>query len=184
MWMPPTLAYNQRDLLNVTCALRLLGVQFDRLYAICTCRLTLRIPLVGIFWRQKCNYNNVHVTASVYNIYGALYLGVFAGMRPCGVIVLQTELFIAESNTQVYGSLHNYTANHPNAVKRIGKGCSVNEISLDYYWNNIYRVYMLWWCLPLEEVCKKTQHEPTLLSKASSLHQWRWWLTECIWRLI
>ena len=111
--MPPTLAYSQRDLLNVTCALRLLGVQFNRLYAICTCRLTLRIPLVGIFWRQKCNYNNVHVTASVYNIYGALYLGVFAGMRPCGVIVLLTELFIAESNTQVYGSLHNYYANHP-----------------------------------------------------------------------
>jgi len=54
-------------------------------------------------------------------------------MRPCGVIVLLTELFIAESNTQVYGSLHNYYANHPNAAKRIGKGCSVNEISLDHY---------------------------------------------------
>ena len=51
-----------------------------------------------------------------------LYIvGILAAMRPCGVIVLVTELFIAESKTQVYGCLHNYLARFPNAAKELGK---------------------------------------------------------------
>lgn len=36
------------------------------------------------------------------------YSGILAGMRPCGIIVLLSDLYIAESKSQVYGSLHIY----------------------------------------------------------------------------
>ena len=49
-------------------------------------------------------------------------VGILAGMRPCGVIVLLGELFISESKTQVYGYLHNFFAMHPDVAKCIGKG--------------------------------------------------------------
>lgn len=48
-------------------------------------------------------------------------LGILAGMRPCGVIVLVGELFISESKTQVYGYLHQFLAMHPSVAKMIGK---------------------------------------------------------------
>ena len=46
-------------------------------------------------------------------------VGVLAGMRPCGVIVLLGELFISESKAQVYGYLHNFFAMHPDVAKCI-----------------------------------------------------------------
>ena len=48
-------------------------------------------------------------------------LGILAGMRPCGIILFVSELFIAESLSQVYGCLHNYYRLFPDAVKNIGK---------------------------------------------------------------
>lgn len=48
-------------------------------------------------------------------------VGILAGMRPCGVIVLLSELFIAESTAQVYGCLHNYFASYPNAANQTGQ---------------------------------------------------------------
>ncbi len=46
--------------------------------------------------------------------------GVLAGIRPCGIIVLLSELFVAESKTQVYACLHNYFVANPEASKTIG----------------------------------------------------------------
>ena len=34
--------------------------------------------------------------------------GVLAGIWPCGVITMLSELFVAESKSQVYASLHEY----------------------------------------------------------------------------
>ena len=48
-------------------------------------------------------------------------IGILAGMRPCGMIVLLSELFTAESKTQVYGCLHNYYSHHPTTASKIGK---------------------------------------------------------------
>ena len=44
-----------------------------------------------------------------------------AGMCPCGMIVLLSELFISESLPQVYGSLHQFYASNPAAASRISK---------------------------------------------------------------
>lgn len=49
-------------------------------------------------------------------------------MRPCGVIVLLTELFISESKSQVYGCMHNYLAHYPTAAKQLGKHTRVGTV--------------------------------------------------------
>ena len=47
-------------------------------------------------------------------------IGILAGMRPCGIILFVSELFISESLSQVYGILHNYSSLYPKAVNSIG----------------------------------------------------------------
>ena len=47
-------------------------------------------------------------------------IGIIAGMRPCGVIVLVGELFLSESKTQVYGYLHNFLTRHSTVAESIG----------------------------------------------------------------
>ena len=44
-----------------------------------------------------------------------------AGMRPCGTIVLMSELFISESLPQVYGTLHQFYASNPTSASKISK---------------------------------------------------------------
>lgn len=53
------------------------------------------------------------------------FLGILAGMRPCGVILFVSELFIPESLSQVYGCLPNYYTLYPNAVQDIGKNATL-----------------------------------------------------------
>ena len=55
-----------------------------------------------------------------YHNYNNGCIGILAGMRPCGVIVLLSELFTTESKTQVYGCLHNYYSRHPTTANKIG----------------------------------------------------------------
>ena len=47
--------------------------------------------------------------------------GIMAGIRPCGVVVLLSELFISESLPQVYGSLHQFYVSNPAAASKISK---------------------------------------------------------------
>ena len=47
-------------------------------------------------------------------------IGVLAGMRPCGIIVLLSELFFTESKSQVYASLHEYFQRNPVASNNLG----------------------------------------------------------------
>ena len=47
-------------------------------------------------------------------------IGILAAIWPCGVITLIDELFVAESKTQVYGSLHAYLHSNPVTTASIG----------------------------------------------------------------
>ena len=47
-------------------------------------------------------------------------IGVLAAIWPCGIITLVDELFIAESKTQVYGSLHSFLHCNPITTATIG----------------------------------------------------------------
>ena len=49
------------------------------------------------------------------------FTGILAGLRPCGMIVLLTELFRSESKAQVYGSLHEFFRKSTKALNDIGK---------------------------------------------------------------
>lgn len=49
------------------------------------------------------------------------HIGILAGVRPCGIIVLLAELFRAESKSQVYANLHEFLRKHPHVSENIGK---------------------------------------------------------------
>ena len=48
-------------------------------------------------------------------------VGILAGIRPCGVIVLFAELFTAESKSQVYAHLHELIRKKPAFSNKLGK---------------------------------------------------------------
>ena len=50
-----------------------------------------------------------------------MHTGILAGVRPCGIIVFLSELFISESKTQVYGALHSFYKLVPTVASKIGK---------------------------------------------------------------
>lgn len=49
------------------------------------------------------------------------FVGILAGLRPCGVIVLLSELFTSESKAQVYAYLHEFLRNNLSISNRLGK---------------------------------------------------------------
>ena len=56
-----------------------------------------------------------------YIVLYTFYVGILAGMRPCGIIVLLSELFSTESKSQVYATLHEYFRRNSVASNNIGK---------------------------------------------------------------
>ena len=46
--------------------------------------------------------------------------GVLVGAWPCGIIIMISELFQAESNSQVHGSLHQYFSDDPLVLDKLG----------------------------------------------------------------
>ena len=50
-----------------------------------------------------------------------LYVGILAGIWPCGIVTLISELFLAESKSQVYGHLHEFLQTNPEVVSNISK---------------------------------------------------------------
>ena len=50
-----------------------------------------------------------------------LYVGILAGIWPCGIVTLIRELFLAESKSQVYGHLHEFLQTNPEVVSNISK---------------------------------------------------------------
>ena len=47
--------------------------------------------------------------------------GVLAGMWPCGIVVMLTELFTAESKSQVYAVLHELLSNHTTIASNLSE---------------------------------------------------------------
>ena len=64
---------------------------------------------------EACNHKQYHIL--LFTLYP---IGILAGVRPCGIIVLLAELFRAESKSQVYAILHEYLRKHPCVLKNIG----------------------------------------------------------------
>lgn len=57
----------------------------------------------------------------LYQCWFYVYIvGILAGIRPCGIIVLLSELFTSESKAQVYASLHQFLKEHPQVSETIG----------------------------------------------------------------
>ena len=50
------------------------------------------------------------------------FIGILAGIWPCGIITIVHELFKSEGKAQVYGCLHSYFFDNP-STKRIGTYC-------------------------------------------------------------
>lgn len=48
-------------------------------------------------------------------------LGILSGMWPCGIVVMLTELFSAESKSQVYAALHQLLRNHFSGSSKLSK---------------------------------------------------------------
>lgn len=46
-------------------------------------------------------------------------IGILAGAWPCGTVTMITELFCAESKTQVYGTLHTFLSENKEETKNI-----------------------------------------------------------------
>lgn len=65
-------------------------------------------------------YMLVSCIITLLQIYFTKFAGILAGVRPCGVIVLLSELYTLESKSQVYRYLHNYFSLHPETAQNIG----------------------------------------------------------------
>ena len=59
--------------------------------------------------------------------------GVLASAWPCGIIVMISELFRAESKSQVYASLHQYLSDYPSVLDKLGTYNHVHVLWLDLY---------------------------------------------------
>jgi hypothetical protein len=69
----------------------------------------------------------------------AMHTGVLAGIWPCGVISLLSELYIAESKTQVYGAVHDFIQRNNSSLQDLSKLHAMNTVptveigSLEYH---------------------------------------------------
>ena len=61
-------------------------------------------------------------------------------MKPCGIIVLLSELFTSESKSQVYANVHEYFRKHPVVSKNIGIVSLHVYIVHDVYMNTYMHV--------------------------------------------
>ena len=77
----------------------------------------------------------LYVRSYIYSLYSVqCYVGILAGIRPCGVIVLLAELFSSESKSQVYAHLHR---KNPAFSNNLGKD------NKSVYFTNLHKIYLL-----------------------------------------
>ena len=83
-----------------------------------------RFQIYGV----TCSYSSRHsytllnntvilIDHECINIY--LLTGIVAGMWPCGIITFLSELYVAESKTQVYGALHDFMQNNTTHLSQL-----------------------------------------------------------------
>ena len=59
--------------------------------------------------------------------------GILAGMWPCGIVTLISELFLAESKSQVYGHLHQFLQSVPTIATNLSKSIHLcHQLCLPY----------------------------------------------------
>ena len=64
-------------------------------------------------------------------------------MRPCGVIVLLSELFCTESKLQVYETLHEYFRRNPVAFNNLGNQINTYNIYISRSFLNEHKNFTL-----------------------------------------
>lgn len=99
------------------------------------------------------------------NLHSYTHAGILAGMRPCGIIVLVGELFMAESKTQVYGFLHHFFSRHPQVIEKLG----MPSVYLVYW---LVMVYLTIEIICYDDACHpQIQSTQTYLNRAKNLQQ-------------
>ena len=78
---------------------------------ICSTCMHLSTAIYTLLWHMY--------STSLYILYSIL--GILAGIRPCGIVVMLTELFTAESKSQVYVALHELLTNHTNIASNLSE---------------------------------------------------------------
>ena len=71
------------------------------------------------------------------------YAGVLAGIWPSGTITLLSELFVAESKSQVYGNLHAFLHNNSESTSKLGKTKSFKNFEIQAFIDINLRCHML-----------------------------------------
>jgi len=67
---------------------------------------------------MEISYSIINVVTQILIFW---HVGILAGMRPCGVIVLFAELYSSESKSQVYAHLHDFLRVNTTAAENLGK---------------------------------------------------------------
>ena len=77
---------------------------------------------------QKLNHHTAGIISCILaaidcnNIHGGdIYVGLLAGIWPCGMITMLSELYIAESKTQVYAALHDYLSRNSSIFSELSE---------------------------------------------------------------
>lgn len=91
-------------------------------------------------------YHCMHITCN-------FYIGILAGIWPCGVITLLEELYLAESKSQVYGSLHNHIQRNSESLSKLGMlnhDYMIVTVLNAFQW--VFRIHLLRRWLPSKEI--------------------------------
>ena len=89
-------------------------------HTMCTSMNTLKGPILVM--HQIAYHKQLKLKVTLYKtviIYTTV--GILAGIRPCGTIVLLAELFTAESKSQVYAHLHEFLRINPSVAEKLGR---------------------------------------------------------------
>lgn len=71
----------------------------------------------------KMNYINQYASLLASNIFILIFVivGILGGLWPCGIFVVAAELYVAESNSQVYAILHETLRSYNKSFKDLSK---------------------------------------------------------------
>lgn len=70
-------------------------------------------------------------------------IGIVAGAWPCGIITLLAELYGTESKAQVYGALHTFLQENPDATSELRRSTYLTLLRVFVMLLYLYRFYML-----------------------------------------
>ena len=101
---------------------------------------------------QKLNHHTAGIISCILaaidcnNIHGGdIYVGFLAGIWPCGMITMLSELYIAESKTQVYAALHDYLSRNSSIFLELSEfialvHCMIYYIIFTFHFNVVKNI--------------------------------------------